>query len=89
MSGEVKLTEAEWAALRQAREFFRYHGSRLRDSASAIGSPRAVLGSLARKGMLHSTTQEEGARGEPRIRYQLYEITPAGRAALSQQDPDQ
>ena len=80
--GEVRLTKAGWAALRRAEEFFRHHSGRLRDSASAIGAPLAVMGSLARKGLLHSTTQEEGARGEPRIRYQLYELTDLGRQAL-------
>ncbi len=88
MSGEAKLTKAEWVSMRRVGEFFRHHSGRLRDSASAIGAPRAVLGSLARKGLLYSTTQEDGARGERRYRYQLYEITPAGRDLLASQNKD-
>lgn len=86
MSEELKLTKAERAALRATYACLNPSrgGGRLRESASVIGAPRAVLGSLARKGLLLSTTQEDGARGERRYRYQLYEITPAGLAALSQ-----
>lgn len=78
----AKLTTKEAAALRTLSE--KRNGMAVRWSAAQLGHSASVLGSLYRKGLVRSMTQEERPLHERAIRYQLYEMTDAGRAALSQ-----
>jgi len=80
----MKLTAKERAALRSLTT---RRGGVVRWSAAELGHPAGVLGSLVRKGLATSMTQEERPLHERRFTYQLYAPTSAGRALETAEVP--
>lgn len=62
--------------------------SRRLRTATELGLTTQEAGALTRRGWLASFQQSEQMRGERRIYYRIYEITPAGRAALQEETSD-
>ena len=78
----VRLTIKQLSALKAVSRFSEKSSVKWA-SAGDLGTSPQVMGSLVRKGLVNSTTQEERPLHQGVIRYGWYQINDAGLAALS------